>query len=110
MHYSAFNIEALSRVAEMGRHVGVDLWTYQAPEGGSLRKAIDHVARYLRNPAEWPGQQIDAVTPDAGIIHLRRAYKVYRDPKYLDLLRELPPDIVRQDRSALLYPDLTRGE
>jgi len=110
MHYSAFNIEALSRVAEMGRHVGVDLWTYQAPEGGSLRKAIDHVARYLKNPGEWPGQQIDPITPDAGIIHLRRAYKVYGDRKYLDLLRELPQDIVQQDRSALLYPDPPRGE
>jgi hypothetical protein len=110
MHYSAFNIEALSRVAEMGRHVGVDLWNYEAPEGGSLRKAIDHVAQYLKNPSEWPGRQIDAVTPDAGIIHLRRAYKVYGDRKYLDLLRELPQDIVRQDRSALLYPDPARGE
>jgi hypothetical protein len=110
MHYSAFNIEALSRVAEMGRHVGVDLWTYQAPEGGSMRKAIDHVTRYLKNPGEWPGQQIDPVTPDAGIIHLRRAYRVYGDRKYLDLLRELPQDIVREDRSALLYPDPTRGD
>jgi hypothetical protein len=110
MHYSAFNIEALSRVAEMGRLVNVDLWNYQAPEGGSLRKAIDHVARYLKNPREWPGQQIDPVTPDAGIIHLRRAYDVYGDPKYLDLLRELPQDIVRQDRSALLYPDPSRGK
>src|SRR5687768_394375 len=26
MHYAAFNIEALARVAEMGRLVGVDLW------------------------------------------------------------------------------------
>jgi hypothetical protein len=110
MHYSAFNIEALSRVAEMGRHVDVDLWNYEAPEGGSLRKAIDHVARYLKNPSEWPGQQIDAVTPDAGIIHLRRAYKVYGDRKYLDLLRALPQDIVRQDRSAVLYPDPARVE
>src|SRR6266540_882722 len=26
LHYSGFNVEALSRLAEMGRHVGVDLW------------------------------------------------------------------------------------
>jgi hypothetical protein len=110
MHYSGFNIEALSRLAEMGRHVGVDLWTYQAPEGGSLRKAIDHVARYLKNPSEWPGQQIDAVSNDFGIIHLRRAYRAYGDAKYLDLLRQLPRDEVRHDRSALLYPDPARGE
>jgi hypothetical protein len=110
MHYSGFNIEALSRLAEMGRHVGVDLWTYQAPEGGSLRKAIDHVTRYLKTPSEWPGQQIDAVSNDFGIIHLRRAYRVYGDAKYLDLLRQLARDEVRHDRSALLYPDPARGE
>jgi hypothetical protein len=44
MHYSGFNVDALSRLAEIGRLLGIDLWHYQAPEGGSLRKAIDHLA------------------------------------------------------------------
>lgn len=110
MHYASFNIEALSRLAEMGRLVGVDLWNYQAPEGGSIRRAIDHVARYLDNPSEWPGQQINALEPGTGVIHLRRAYTVYGDTRYLDFLRELPQDIVREHRSALLYPDPARGE
>jgi hypothetical protein len=108
MHYSAFNIEALSRLAEMGRHVGVDLWSYEAPEGGSIRKAIDHLARYLKTPSEWPGQQIDPVPPEEGIIHLRRAHTVYGRPTYLDRVRELPRDAVQRDRSALLYPDPAR--
>ncbi len=40
MHYSGFNVEALSRVAEAGRFVGVDLWNYRALRGGSLAAAI----------------------------------------------------------------------
>ena len=80
MHYSGFNIEALSRVAEMGRQLGIDLWNYQAPEGGSLRKGIDHLARYMIDQSKWPGQQIDPVSLDLLVIHLRRAHTVFGDP------------------------------
>jgi hypothetical protein len=104
-HYSLFNIEALSRVAEMGRKLGVDLWGYEAPEGGSLRKAIDHVAQYAVNPGAWPGEQIDKEPVESVIIHLRRANTVYGDRTYSPILRKLPPALVSADRSALLYPD-----
>ena len=108
MHYSGFNIEALSRVAEMGREIGIDLWNYQAPEGGSLRKGIDHLARYMIDPSKWPGQQIDSVSFDLLIIHLRRAHTAFGDQSYLEILQRLPDDAVRRDRSALLYPDPAR--
>ena len=45
----------------------------QAPEGGSLRRAIDHVARYLPEPATWPGRQITAIEPENFLMVLRRA-------------------------------------
>ncbi len=104
-HYSNFNVEALTRLAEMGRHVGVDLWRYQAPEGGSLRRAIDHLAKYAAEPAKWPGRQIDAVEIDALVHTFRRAQYAWGEPVYADVLRRLPETVVRTDRSALLYPD-----
>jgi hypothetical protein len=104
LHYSAFNIEALSRVAEMGRGLGIDLWHYEAPEGGSLRKAIDHVSQFTVDPSKWPGQQIDKEPLDLLIIHLRRANTAFGDGRYLAILRQLPDSVVRADRSALLYP------
>jgi hypothetical protein len=73
MHYSGFNVEALSRLAEIGRRVNVDLWNYNAPEGGSIKAAIDHLAKYIASDDKWPGQQLDVVDPDLLIIHLRRA-------------------------------------
>jgi hypothetical protein len=108
MHYSGFNIEALSRVAEMGRQLGIDLWSYEAPNGGSLRTGIDHLARYMTDPSKWPGQQIDPVSLDLLIIHLRRAQTAFGDASYLQILQTLPGDDVRKDRSALLYPDPAR--
>ena len=104
-HYSSFNIEALSRVAEMGRGLGIDLWRYEAPEGGSLRTAIDHVAKYAADPTRWPGQQIDTEPVELLIVHFRRANLAYGDATYAPVLRKLPAAVVRADRSALLYPD-----
>jgi hypothetical protein len=103
-HYSGFNVEALSRLAEVGRQLGVDLWTYQAPEGGSLRKAIDHLARYAPAPKTWPGQQIDDVDLDLLLISFRRAMYEWKDTSYAATLAKLDPKLVTEDRSALLYP------
>ena len=110
MHYSAFNIEALSRVAEIGRRLGIDLWHYQAPEGGSLQKAIEHLAKFVGDPSKWPGQQITPVDPQDMAIHLRRALAVYGDNLYRDALSALPKNIVDSDRSVLLYPDSSHRE
>lgn len=105
MHYSAFNIEALSRLAEVGRVVGVDLWNFQTPEGGSLRRAIEHVARYVESGEKWPGEQIDPIEPQSMVIQMRRPRAVYGDPTYDTVLNRLPRFLVLRDRSALLYPD-----
>jgi hypothetical protein len=105
LHYSGFNIEALSRLAEVGRQLGVDLWNYQSPKGGSLRRAIDHVAKYLGSNEKWPGQQIDAIDPSLFVIHLRRAEARYHADKYESAIARLPHDLTSSDRSALLYPD-----
>ena len=105
MHYSGFNIEALSRLAEIGRTMNVDLWHYSAPGGGSLRAAIDHLSKYIASDEKWPGQQIDAVEPELLVIHLRRARTAFASPSYDRVLQRLPATLVNEDRSALLYPD-----
>lgn len=108
MHYSSFNAEALSRLAEMGRHVGIDLWHYEAPSGGSLKRAIDHIVPHIGSISTWPGQQIRDVEIETLLIHLRRGATVYGGPQYTAALARLPRDVVLEDRSALLYPDPAR--
>src|SRR5207245_62094 len=56
--YSAMNLEGLCRPADLGRQVGVDLWSYQSPDGGSIRNALDYVAPYAAAATRWPGQEI----------------------------------------------------
>jgi hypothetical protein len=103
-HYSNFNIEALSRLAEIGRQVGVDLWGYTDASGGSLRAAVAHVAPYVEHQKAWPGQQLDTVDADLLLMNMRRAHAALGDAPSaaaIEALRAAHPD----DRSALVYPD-----
>lgn len=108
-HYSFFNSEALSRVAEMGRHVGVDIWNYRAPTGGSLRVAINHAAKYVGRERDWPGTQLNAMEPDLMLSVLRRARAALNEPAYAAAIERIPAEARGRDRSALLYPMLSNG-
>lgn len=105
LHYSAFNVEALSRLAEMGRHVGVDLWGYQAPGGGSIRSALDRVAPFADPKREWEGNQIKDEPADLLLLNLRRARATFNDPRYNQYLTLIPEEEAQKDVSLLLYPD-----
>jgi len=104
MHYSGFNADALSRLAELGRWVGVDLWHFEAPEGGSLRKAIDHLANYVGRPKEWPGNQIDPVEPGFIVEVMRRAQVALGSPIYVGVIATIPG--ADEERSLLMYPEV----
>jgi hypothetical protein len=51
--YSVFNLEALMRLADFGDRVGVDLWKYQAPNGGSIRAALDYLMPFALKSQPW---------------------------------------------------------
>ena len=55
-HYSNYNVAALCRLAGVAKHVGVDLWGYTSPSGGSIAKAIDFLiptATTGQPPGPW---------------------------------------------------------
>jgi len=84
--------------------VGVDLWSYEAPSGGSIRKALDYVAPYADTTRKWPGLEITPNAPDFLVLLLERARIAYGDG-YGEALRKIPGDLVRSHRAQLLYPD-----
>ena len=57
--YSIFNLGALMTLASVGDNLGVDLWNYQNPKGGGIRKALDYLAPLFPGrsevaaPADW---------------------------------------------------------
>jgi len=55
-HYSNYNASAMCHLAEIAKHMAVDLWGYQAAGGGSIVKAIDFLiptATTAAPPGPW---------------------------------------------------------
>lgn len=83
--YSVFNLDALMRLAQEAQQVGVDLWNYRAPDGGSIRGALDFLIPYAAGKKKWTHEAMNGV--DAGSLAepLLLAAIHYHDPAYLKL-------------------------
>ncbi|MFF3754374.1 alginate lyase family protein [Streptomyces sp. NPDC002018] len=58
-HYSTFDLVAYTRLAAIGRQVGVDLWSYRGPQGQSLFKAVDYLLPAATGAAPWPHPELE---------------------------------------------------
>ncbi|KAK9768474.1 hypothetical protein K7432_000885 [Basidiobolus ranarum] len=88
--YSVFNLNGLVLLASLASRVGVDLWHYETPDGRSIRKAIDYLLPYARNPRSWPYSNIGGF--NSTVIYarsLQTAYLIYQNPEYLKASNDL---------------------
>ncbi len=61
-HYSYFNLQALTSVAQLAQRSGAgDLWHYQQ-QGGSLIDALDYMAPYSDDRKPWPWKNRERVS------------------------------------------------
>lgn len=58
-NYSCMNLSAFMHLALLAEHAGIDLWNYQSPNGGSIRKALDFLLPFTQNFEKWEYKQID---------------------------------------------------
>jgi hypothetical protein len=101
--YSCFNLLALSTLAGLSEHAGVDLWHYKTADGRSIRTALDFLVPYLgKEPKPWTMQQIHESKPDEVFPVLRAAALAYGDERYESLLKEYSDH--RSKRLQLLAP------
>ena len=101
--YSCFNLRALSALAGLGEHAGVDLWRYKSADGRSLVAALDFLVPYLgKNPKPWTMQQIHETNDDDVLPVLRAAALATGDDRYESLLKEYSDH--RSKRLQLLAP------
>jgi hypothetical protein len=87
--YSAFNLTAFFHLATLGERLGVDLWTYRAPDGRSLRQGLAFMIPFALGERKWPEAQITEWRP--GAIHplLRRAAVVWKEPRYREIAEQI---------------------
>jgi hypothetical protein len=58
-HYSTFDLVAYTRLAAVGRHVGVNLWSYRGPDGQSLFKAVDYLLPAATGAVPWAYPELE---------------------------------------------------
>jgi hypothetical protein len=103
LSYSCFNLRALSALAGLGEHAGVDLWKHRFADGRSLVAALDFLVPYLgKNPKPWTMQQIHESNDDDVLPVLRAAALATGDDRYESLLKEYSDN--RSKRLQLLAP------
>ncbi|KAJ7496864.1 alginate lyase-domain-containing protein [Mycena latifolia] len=69
-HYSTFNLIAYTRMAAIGKKVGVDLWGYKGPQGQSINGAVNFIIPAATGATPWayPELEFDA-TEASDIVH-----------------------------------------
>ncbi len=104
--YSSGNLRNFFDAGETGLKVGVDIFTYTNPEGGSLRKALDFLAGYIGRTEEWEWQQIGGFSSSENNLGLliRRAARYFNEPQYKMMWEELFAERLKTDWNLLVTP------
>jgi len=85
---------------------GVDLWDYKGSRGGSLKGALDYLAKYMHHPSRWPWYHPVRRWPPSAVWEL--AYSHWQDPDFATLVLEGRPQ-GSEGHSAVRWTTLTNG-
>ncbi len=100
--YSTGNLNGLMLLAQLGEHVGVDLWHYETKDGRGIRRALDYLVPFALGEKKWPEQQLGEWPPQMLYPLLRRAAAKYRDAKLSAVLLKIPaPDAAERSRLVM---------
>jgi hypothetical protein len=93
-------------LAEMGRHVGVDLWHYTSPKGGSLERALLFVAPYADTSLKFPLPEINEGGGGNGefLLPMRRAAAQLGDARFRDAVARVSARRRARDLESFNYP------
>lgn len=88
--YSVGNLENFIDCGILGKKVGVNIFDYVNPKGGSLQKALDFLVQYIGNKDKWEYEQItswEQVERNLGYL-VRKATTLYKDKKNKQVLND----------------------
>lgn len=101
--YCTMNLWAFFEVATLAEHTAVDLWSYEAPSGASLKQAAFWLLPYVQRKRDWPEREIIEYKPEHYLSLFRRAaiqYDEMFEPEGLPLNQ----DAVRKSMIQVMYP------
>ncbi len=90
--YSLMNLNALITLANLGEHVGVDLWSFKTDDGRSIRQAIDYLVPFAGGEQKWTYKNLggDWSPRGFGLVLQKALVKYPDDERYKALLTKLP--------------------
>jgi hypothetical protein len=56
--YSKMNLRAFQRLVDLGKKAEVDLWSYETPDGRSIRKAEEFLEPFVKGEKKWEYPQL----------------------------------------------------
>ena len=80
--YSNMNLDGLMQLARLAEKVDVDLWSYKAKDGGSIRAGLEFLYPYAIEGRQWTYQQIEGFNAKSFFPLIRRAAIHYQDQKF----------------------------
>lgn len=89
--YSAFNLDALTRLALETQSLGINLWGFQSKDGASLRVALDYLLPYATGERRWPYMALNGEPVGSLARPLALAAIHFKDQRYLSLIEKLKP-------------------
>ena len=90
--YSCFNLRALTELATLGQHVGVDLWHFQTTDGRSIRASLDYLLPYGLGEKPWPYKQLGELGARDLVQPLLEAARAYSDSAYEAAAKKIEGD------------------
>ena len=102
-YYTFFNLQAFFILASVAERMGIDLWNQTDPTKPSIKKAFDYAAPFINQDTQWLHGKTGRFDPFAFTPLFHRAAVVYKDTRYLEFLKTLPPEKLKRDRALLFY-------
>lgn len=106
--YSVSNLRNFFDTGELGLKVGVDIFNYTNPKGGSLKKALDYLIGFIGREQDWPYEQIsgwESTENNLGLL-VRRAARIYENQDYQNLWESTFSERLKNDWRLLVEPEL----
>jgi len=97
-HYSVFNVLALTILGDLGRQIGVDVWS---ASGARLRRAIDLLVPHAQDTSAWPYPEHPGVAHTPLEPALVRAARAYPDADYANVTRRFAATLTPLGRLRL---------
>ena len=103
LHYSMFNLSALSALARVGDRAGVKLWDFKPEHGSGLSDSLTTLLPYLADQSKWPHTQMEPYTLSrSSHMMLRLFAKHCSDPAFTDIIAKMKIRHPDRDYSRLL--------